>query len=120
MIYLQTVVPSLLPKIPMLLLWLAGIVLSVLMLRRGGAKAEMLLLAGCAIKFVEQIYGSFYRGVIAYLMSEQLRAYPLNGWEWQLFMWNGVALGLAGFVCLVIAFWMKFRSSLRSRERLTG
>jgi len=102
----------------MLLLWLAGIVLSVLMLRRGGAKAEMLLLAGCAIKFVEQIYGSFYRGVIAYLMSEQLReGLRLGGSEWRIFAWSGLALGLAGFVCLVIAFWMKFRSSLRSDSK---
>lgn len=44
--YLQTVGPALLAKIPMLLVWLAGIALSVLMIRRGGGKAEKLLLAG--------------------------------------------------------------------------
>lgn len=120
MIYLETVGPVLLTKMPILLLWLAGIVLSVIMLRRGGAKAEKLLLAGCTIKFVEQIYGAFTPGIVAYMMSEGLRAgrempYTL-GQAYQIFIWIGVALGLAGFVCLILAFWMKFRSSLRSMQ----
>ena len=112
MIYLQTVGPALVPKIPVLLMWLAGIVLSVLMLRRGGGRAEKLLLAGCAVKFTEQIYGAFVPAVVAYMLSERLRADLTPGVAYQIFMWIGVALGLAGFVCLILAFWMKFRSSL--------
>ena len=74
MIYLETVGPALVPKIPVLLMWLAGIVLSVLMLRRGGGRAEKLLLSGGAIKFTEQIYGAFTPGFVAYMMMERLRA----------------------------------------------
>ena len=119
MIYLETVVPALVPKIPALLLWVTGIVLSVLMIRRGGAKAEKLLLAGCAIKFAEQIWSAFRPGV--YMMSEPFGASPLNpGLPYLIFIWSGVALGLAGFVCLILAFWMKFRSSLRSDGKLDG
>jgi len=111
-VYLQTVGPALLAKIPVLLVWLAGIVLSVLMLRRGG-KAEKLLLAGCSIKFVEQIYGAFIPGIAAYMLSHLRESSFTLGMTYQIFMWIGVPLGLAGFVCLILAFWMKFRSSLR-------
>jgi hypothetical protein len=114
MAYLVMVVPALVTKMPVLLLWLTGIVLSVLMIRRGGGKAEKLLLAGCAIKFTEQIYGAFIPGVVAYMMSEQVRAAP------SVFMWIGVSLSLAGFVCLILAFWTKFKSPLRSDSKLEG
>ena len=116
MVYLVTVFPNLVTKMPVLLMWLAGIALSVLMIRRGGAKAEKLLLAGCAVKFTEHIYGAFVPSVAAYMMSEPFRAgreTPLNpGLPYMIFMWIGVALSLAGFVCLILAFWTKFRSSL--------
>jgi hypothetical protein len=124
MIYLVTILPSLVARMPVLLMWLAGIVLSVLMLRRGGGKAEKLLLAGCSVKFMEQIYGAFAPESVAYMMSEQFRAgqeTPFTpGLLYQIFMWGGVALGLAGFVCLILAFWIKFRSSLRSGSKLDG
>jgi len=100
----------------MVLAWLAGIVLTVLMLKRGGGKAEKLLLTGCAVMFVDTLFISIRKGILPWLMNEH--GMTLIGVS--SLHWTQSILSLAGIVCLVIAFWMKFRSSLRSDSKLKG
>jgi hypothetical protein len=107
--YLEIISPSLLRNIPELLAWGFGIFLAVIMVKRGGGKAEKLLLAGCSLMFLRQLASPLLQGLMQLLVSEQGRSYidiaRTIGLTVSLPM--GI-LGLAGFVCLVLAFWMKF------------
>jgi len=86
-------------------------ILTVLMLKRGGGKAEKLLLTGCVVMFVDTLYISVRKGILPWLIEEH--GMTLLGVPHQSLHWTQSILSLAGIVCLVIAFWMKFRSSLR-------
>ena len=107
MSYLDTVGPALLGNIPMLLAWLVGIVLAVRMIRRGGGKAERLLLIGCSLMFVAGIAQPFLAGLSVWLVHEQgtsrasasaAIALPIS------------ILSMAGIVCLVYAFWTRWKT----------
>ncbi len=111
MSFFQIVEISILRYVPELLAWGVGIVLAVIMVRRGGSKAEKLLLAGCSLMFIKQLASPLLQGLVQRLVSEQGRSYidiaQTIGLTISLPM--GI-LGLAGFVCLVLAFWLRFRS----------
>ena len=104
--YFEIVGPSLLQHTPSLLAWLIGIVFGVRMVRQGGAKAEKLFLIGCGLMFMTQIVIPFLSRLVWWLIHEQGMSRALA---------SGLAvslpiLGLAGIVCLVYAFWLRFRA----------
>ena len=105
MSYLDAVVPGLLGNIPMLLAWLVGIVLAVLMLRRGGGKAEKLLLIGCSLMFLAVIVRPFLSGLTLWLVAERgMTRVSALGLAFSL---PNSILSMAGIVCLVLAFWIR-------------
>ena len=105
---------SLLSAIPDIIAWTVGIMLAVKMIKRGGLRDEKLLLIGCCLMLarcilspvVRELVTSWIRGKgVSYLTVGQTLTYtqiPL------------IIVSLAGFICLVIAFWMKFR--IKKRE----
>jgi len=107
----QIVEISILRYIPELLAWGFGIVLAALMVRRNGSKAEKLFLAGCSLIFVTRLASPLLSGLVQRLVSEGGMSYidiaQTMGLAVSLPM--GI-LSLAGFVCLVLAFWMRFWS----------
>lgn len=105
MSYSVMVASSLLSHTPELVAWLVGIVLAMLMVRRGGGRAEKLLLAGCSLMFVVQLASPFLSGLVSLLLREGWRTPQTVGLFLSLPM--GI-LGLAGLVCLVFAFWVRF------------
>ena len=106
--YFEIIGSSFLGHIPSLVAWLVGIVFAMRMVRQGGGKAEKLLLAGCSLMFVTQIVIPFLSGIAWWLVHERGMSRALaSGLAVSLPM--GV-LGLAGIVCLVYAFWLRFRA----------
>jgi len=103
--YFELIVPSLLRHIPELLGWLVGMILAIRILRRGGGKAEKLFLAGCSLMVVLHLASPFLSGLVSSLVREGWRSPQTSGLILTLPV--GV-LGLAGFVCLVYAFWLRF------------
>ncbi len=109
MIPSQIVEISILSYIPEMLAWGIGIVLAALMVRRGGSKAEKLFLAGCCLMFATKLATP--------LLSEFVRSLPRDGMSYteialRMSLFTGIPtsiLGLAGLVCLVYAFWVRFR-----------
>ena len=95
---------SLLKYLPELVAWGTGITLAILMVRRGGSKAERLLLAGCCLMLIARVLSVTLRGMIPWLQEEEISAQGLG-----LIMSISGIPSLAGFVCLIIAFWMRFR-----------
>jgi len=101
----QIVDISILRFIPAIVAWLVGIVLAVLMVRRGGVKAEKLLLAGCSLMLFTQVIATIIRGMTPWLQEQSLSAQQFG-----LVLSISAIPSLAGFVCLVIAFWVRFRT----------
>ena len=106
MSYFEMVSPSLLQRTPELLAWLFGIILAASMVTVGGRMAEKLLLAGCILMFVMQLASPFLSGLVSTLLREGWRTPPTVGLILQLPI--GI-LGFAGFMCLIYAFWLRFR-----------
>lgn len=110
--YLEVLVPnllSLITSIPVLLAWLVGIVLAVIMLRRGGGRAEKLLLIGCSLLFVSQIVRPFLTALAMWLVANsevtRVQAASTAG----LLRLPLSILDMAGIVCLLFAFWFRWR-----------
>lgn len=105
MSYFEMIGPSLLQHIPELLAWLVGVVLAVHMLRRGSGKAEKLFLAGCCLMLAVQLASPLLSGLVSLLLRSGWRSPQTPALVLQLPV---AVLGLAGIVCLVYAFWLRF------------
>ncbi len=105
--YLELVGSTFLGSIPILLAWLVGIVLAVRMIKRGGGKAEKLLLIGCNLMFVAQVVNPFLRGLALWLIAEQ-KISRVSASGLVLSLPIGI-LSMAGIICLIWAFWLKFK-----------
>jgi len=95
-------------SIPEIIAWIFGIVLAVIMLRRGGSRAEKLLLAGCSLMLFTVLANPFVQGLIQYLISKKDTT---NLYSAQTLGWISMPmtiLSLGGIVCLILAFWLKF------------
>lgn len=114
--YLDILWPGFLIRSPMLVAWIVGVVLAARMRKRGGGKAERLLLIGCCLMLAQQVAGPFPQVFTLWLISERVATTTVDsiGWASTMMAIPLGVIGLAGFVCLVCAFWMKFRTSLRS------
>ena len=91
-----------------LLAWLFGIVLAVVMVRRGGGRAEKLLLVGCCLMFITALAGPLLNELVQSLIFEEGMS---NTSRAQMAMFVSIprgVLSLAGFICLVFAFWVRF------------
>ena len=79
--------------------------MAIVMLRRGGGKPERLMLIGCGL-FLLSSLSSLVLNTIIHVMQELKISYVsyslITG------LTTGV-LSLAGLVCLIWAFWLKFR-----------
>jgi len=111
---IETIGPSLLKNIPELLAWGIGIILGVIMVRRGGARAEKLFLAGCSLMFTHRPASPLIVGVVQWLASEQGMSNIYTAQSMGIArLIPGLLFGLTGFVCLVSAFWIRFRKGRR-------
>ena len=95
--------------IPALIAWVIGLVLSIKMLRRGGTKPEKLLLAGCSLILLKTILNPFPRIMIDVWMNTEDMTRVAVAQMTGIFSIPGMIFGLAGFVCLVMAFWITFK-----------
>ena len=104
--------------VPELLAWAIGIVLAVIMVQRGGAGLEKLLLAGCSLMFVAPLIGVLLNNWLNRLIQEQDTSY-IEAVQSPLWIALSIAialLSLAGLVCLVWAFFARFRTKKQEAE----
>jgi hypothetical protein len=91
---------------PAMLFWIAVIIYGAVKLNRGGGRAERFLIAGGSIKLIGTLIGIIYLFFGTWLFRQ--------GYD-TAFISNIVSLcrnviSMAGILCLVYAFWVKFRS----------
>ncbi len=104
---------SLLSNIPGMVAWFSGVMLAIIMLRRGGAKAEILLLIGCSLMLAEKLINPLLSGLVRWVMSEQVMSNVVTAQTIGLVRLPLAVLSIAALVCLIWAFWLKFRIKRR-------
>jgi len=104
---------GLIARAPFLAAWIAATTIAAIMLRHGGGRAERFLLAGSCVMFAKQLFYIPVSAVIELLivpsMIERGVSRPIAV---QVFSYNSIffgLVGLAGIICLVYAFWTKFK-----------
>ena len=112
---LVSTLPSLLTSVPGLLAWLTGIVLATLMLRRGGGKAEKLLLVGCSLMLVSLIARPFLQGLAIWLTHTAPQMDRAQAFGLLMSLPRGI-LDMAGIVCLILAFWVRWRTKVNAAQ----
>ena len=95
--------------IPSLLVWVVGLVLSIIMLRRGGTRPEKLLVAGCSLILLNTIFSPFPRIIVDVWMNREAMSNLEAAQMTSIFSMPGTVVSLAGFIFLVLAFWVKFK-----------
>ncbi len=102
---------------PALILWIAVIIFAVIMLRRGGGRAERFLIAGAGIKIISNLLYIPMVFIIPWLIGggySKDSAVSIAS-SYGIFC---KVVGMAGIICLVYAFWVKFKARHLSGEVL--
>ena len=108
--YIQAVISGLFSSAPALVGWIVAVVLAVMMLRRGGARAERFLLIGACLMLLASILAIPTSAFGMWLhTSREMTNVQAASWL-SIFCLIRGAISLAGIICLVYAFWVKFKS----------
>lgn len=101
-------------RVPHLVAWTVAIILAVIMVRRGGGKAERLFLAGSGLMLISTLASPLLKELSTWLVTEQgMSRAAASGWFISLPL--GI-LTVASFGCLVSAFWMRFMTKKEGQE----
>ena len=106
---MDDITSSLIRIIPSLLVWAIGLVLSIKMLRSGGTRPEKLLVAGCSLILIKTILSPLPRIMVDVLMNRDDTGIISIGRTMSLASIPGAIISLVGFICLVMAFWIKLK-----------
>ncbi len=108
--YIQAVISGLFSSAPALVGWIVAVVLAVMMLRRGGTRAERFLLVGACLMLLASILAIPTSAFGMWLhTSREMTNVQAASWLSIFGLIRG-AISLAGIICLVYAFWVKFKS----------
>lgn len=99
---------------PVLAFWIAVVILAVVMLRHRKERAERFLVAGASLKIVSNLLSIATFAIIPWLINTGYSVDSANSVVFGYGIFCNV-VGMAGILCLVYAFWVKFR--VRSFER---
>ena len=93
---------------PFLAGWIAVIILAVLMLRRGGGRAERFLVAGASLKLVSNLLNIPAAAIVPWLIQGGASITYANSVASGYGIFHGV-ISMAGITCFIYAFWVKFK-----------
>ncbi len=99
----------LLGSLPALALWIAVIIFGIVMLKRGGGRAERFLIAGGSIKLLGNllIVPSFM--IMSWLLRMDYSVEYANTVNTGYGIFRNI-VSMAGIICLIYAFWVKFNT----------
>jgi uncharacterized membrane protein len=93
---------------PALALWIAVIVFAAIMLRRGGGRAERFMITGAGLKIISNLLGIPVAFIPIWLVDRGYSTDSAVSIASNCSIFINV-IGMAGIICLVYAFWVKFR-----------
>ena len=114
--YFNILIAGLIGAFPALIFWIAVIIFASVMLGRGGGRAERLFIAGAGIKIAGSVL-TIPRIVIVFLLMSERPIEPshitsiLSGYDIIIDI-----IGMAGIICLIYAFWVKFNIMKSEQE----
>ena len=108
--YIQAVIGGLFSSAPALVGWIVAVVLAAIMLRRGGARAERFLLIGASLMLLASILAIPTSALSMWLSIGRGMANTQTAFWLSIFGLVRGLIGLAAIICLVYAFWVKFKT----------
>ena len=114
--YFNMIIAGLIGAMPALIFWIAVIVFSSVMLGRGGGRAERFLIAGAGIKLAASLL-AIPSTAIVFLLTPARPIEPSS--VTSILSTYGIlidVIGMAGIICLIYAFWIKFSTIKSERE----
>ena len=94
---------------PNLVGWVAVIILTAIMLRRGGGRAERFIIAGAGLKLLSNLFNIPAAAIVPWLVQGGTTISDASSTAFIYEIVRGV-VGMAGIICLVYAFWVKFKA----------
>ena len=94
---------------PNLAFWIAVIVLAGIMLRRGGGRAERFVITAAGLKLLSNLLNIPAAAIVPWLISGGASMEYASSMASAFAIAHSV-VSAAGVICLVYAFWVKFRA----------
>jgi len=108
--YTGAVIGGLLSSALSLVGWIVVVVLATIMLRRGGGRAECFLLAGASLMLLQSLITTLTVALSTWLIVDWGMANVEAASVLGMFGLIRGLVGLAGIICLVYAFWIRFKA----------
>jgi len=89
--------------------WVVVIILAAILLRRGGARAERFIVAGAGLKLLSNLLNVPAAAIVPWLVQGGATITDASSAAFIYEIVRGV-VGMAGIICLVYAFWVKFKA----------
>ncbi|MFC1978177.1 hypothetical protein ACFLWS_07985 [Chloroflexota bacterium] len=107
--YIQAIIGGIASSVPALVGWIVAVVLATIMLRRGGARAERFLLIGACLMMLASVLTIPASALGIWLLAgREITNVQAVSWLSIFGLIRGV-VSMAGIICLVYAFWVKFK-----------
>ncbi|MFC2022049.1 hypothetical protein ACFLTR_02390 [Chloroflexota bacterium] len=107
--YIQSIIGGIASSAPALAGWITAVVLAVLMLRRGGARAELFLLFGACLMLISSILAIPTSAFGIWLQTGREMTNVQTVFWLSIFGLIKGLCSMAGIICLIYAFWAKFK-----------
>ena len=115
--YTHAVIGGLISSAPALVGWIVAVVVATIMLRRGGGRAECFLVAGASLMLSKSLIVIPTPALITWLTVDRGMTNVEVASVLSVFSLVTGCIGLAGIICLVYAFWMRFNVGGSSMKR---
>ena len=107
--YAQVILGGFIASAPAIVGWIIAVVLAAIMLRRGGARAERFLLVGASLMLFASLLAVPTSALGMWLTVDKGTASAQAALWLSIYSLVKGGISLAGIVCLVYAFWVKFK-----------
>lgn len=107
--YAHVMLGSLVSSAPSLVGWIIAVVLATKMLRRGGSRAERFLLIGASLMLVQSLAAIPTSAVGNWLMIDRGMTSVKAASVLSIYGLIRGCIGLGGIICLVYAYWIRFK-----------
>ena len=96
------------PSLPYVAGEIGALVVAVILLKRGRGSAERLLVAGFSLMLVSSLIGVTFSVLMPWLFHRGVTPVGLGLMSTSVGLFRSF-IGLAGIICLIFAFWEKFK-----------
>jgi len=108
-VYTHVLLGGLVSSAPSLVGWIVAVVLVTIMLRRGGSRAERFLLIGASLMLVQSLAAVPTSALGNWLMIDKGMPSVKAAFVLSIYGLIRGCIGLGGIICLVYAYWVRFK-----------